>query len=158
MGATIARKHSGLHCTVIDLPVALPHARLLAQREGHADIVEHRSGNLVTDDWDTEWDVVLLSNILHHFTPDMVRAILQRACAALAHDGTVAIWELERPAPGRKPSEGDGVALFFRLTSTAAAYSGEEYARWLNQAGFTRTKVVRPTLRPGNVLIHARRA
>ena len=157
MGATIARKHPGLRSTVIDLPAALDHARRLAQQEGHADLVEHRAGNLRTDDLGTGWDVVLLSNVLHHFKPDEVQSILRRAFTALADRGTVAIWELERPSATRQPSEGDGVALFFRLISSAAAYSGEEYAGWLAAAGFTRTKVVRPVLRPGTVLVHARR-
>jgi ubiquinone/menaquinone biosynthesis C-methylase UbiE len=157
MGAAIARKHPPLRSTVIDLAPALEHARRLAKSEGHADIVEHREGNVLTDDFGTGWDVVLLSNILHHFTPRDVQTIMQRAYRALGDDGTVAIWELERPAPGKKPSEGDGVALFFRLTSSAAAYSGEEYAAWSKDAGFGRTKIVRPTLRPGNVLVHARR-
>lgn len=157
MGATIARKHPGLRSTVIDLPAALDHARRLARQEGHADLVEHREGNLRSDDFGTGWDVVLLSNILHHFRVDEVQSIMRRAHEALAREGTVAIWELERPAATRKPSEGDGVALFFRLTSSAAAYSGEEYAEWLRAAGFTRTKVIRPALRPGTVLVHARR-
>jgi hypothetical protein len=158
MGATVARKHPGMRCTVVDLPAALDHARRLAQREGHADIVEHRAGNLLSDDLGAGWDVVLLSNILHHFTPADVKAIMRRAYAAVAGQGTVAIWELERPASSQKPCEGDGVALFFRLTSSAAAYSGEEYAAWLTEAGFTRAKIVRPALRPGNVLVHARRS
>jgi hypothetical protein len=100
---------------------------------------------------------VLLSNILHHFTPDDVRAIIGRAHAALGADGTVAVWELERPSRAKRPSEGDGVALFFRLTSSAAAYSGQEYAQWLTDAGFAQVKIVRPRLRPGTVLVHARR-
>jgi SAM-dependent methyltransferase len=156
MGATIARKHPGLRSTVIDLPAALDHARRLATREGLDDIVEHRAGDVLSGELGTGWDVVLLSNILHHFPPDQVRLIMRRACDALGPDGTVAVWELERPAPGQKPSEGDGVALFFRLISTAAAYSGEEYAGWLTEAGFTRTRIVRPRLRPGSVLVHAR--
>jgi hypothetical protein len=157
MGATIARKHPRLRVTVLDLPRALEHARRLAELEGHADIVEHRAGDLVTDDWGTDWDVLLLSNILHHFTPPDVRTILARAHRALARNGTIAIWELQRPAPGQKPSAGDAIALFFRLTSSAAAYSGEEYAAWLGEAGFSHARIVRPTLRPGNVLVHARR-
>jgi cyclopropane fatty-acyl-phospholipid synthase-like methyltransferase len=157
LGAAIARKHKGLRSTVIDLPAAIEHARRLAEEEGHADIVEHRAGNLLTDEWGPGWDVLLLSNILHHFTPDDVRGILRRSHDALETDGTVAIWELERPAPHKKPSEGDGVALFFRLISTAAAYSAEEYAAWLTEAGFTRVKIIRPALRPGTVLVHARR-
>ena len=135
----------------------LDHARALAQRAGHADIVEHRAGDLLKDDLGTDWDVVLLSNILHHFTVDEIKRILVRAYAALPADGPVAIWELERPAPGKDPNEGDGIALFFRLTSTAAAYSGDEYAAWLTEAGFRAVSIVRPKLRPSTVLIHARR-
>jgi hypothetical protein len=157
MGATIARKHPPLRSTVLDLPAAVEHARRLAAREGHGDIVEHRAGNLVTDEFGTGWDVVLLSNILHHFTPGDVRGIVRRVYEALGRAGTVAIWELERPSPHKKPSEGDGIALFFRLTSSAAAYSGEEYAAWLGEAGFSRVKIVRPALRPGSVLVHGRR-
>jgi hypothetical protein len=156
MGATIARKHPPLRSTVVDLPAAIEHARRLASQEGHADIVDYRGGDLLNDDLGTGWDVVLLSNILHHFTPDVVRTILGRAHSALVPDGTVTVWELERPSRTKPPSEGDGLALFFRLISSAAAYSGEEYAQWMTQAGFTRTKVVRPRLRPGTVLVHGR--
>ncbi|HUE84480.1 MAG TPA: methyltransferase [Vicinamibacterales bacterium] len=157
LGATIARRHSPMHATVIDLPAAIEHARSLAQHEGHADIVEHRPGDLMTGDFGTGWDVVLLSNILHHLTPQLVRSVVARVHDALTIGGTVAIWELERPARSKRPSEGDGVALFFRLISSAAAYSGEEYKGWLEDAGFTHTKIVRPRLRPGTVLVHARR-
>jgi hypothetical protein len=157
MGATIARKHPPLRSTVVDLPAAIDHARQLAHQEGHGELVDHRPGDLINDDLGTGWDVVLLSNILHHFAPDVVRSIIGRAHAALGAGGTVAVWELERPSRTKPPSEGDGVALFFRLISSAAAYSGEEYARWMTDAGFTHTKIVRPRLRPGTVLIHARR-
>jgi 2-polyprenyl-3-methyl-5-hydroxy-6-metoxy-1,4-benzoquinol methylase len=156
MGATLCRKHPPLRSTVLDLPAAIEHARALAHREGIADIVEHRAGDLMRDDFGEGWDVVLLSNILHHFQPAQIVAILTRARRAMAPDATIAIWELERPKRTAPPSEGDGVALFFRLTSTAGAYSGKEFETWLSQAGFERVKTVRPRLSPGNVLVHAR--
>ena len=157
MGASIARKHPPMRSTVIDLPLAIEHARRLAQQEGHRNLVDHRPGDLLKDDLGIGWDVVLLSNILHHFTPELVRRIFARAYDALGAGGTVAVWELERPSRAKRPSEGDGVALFFRLTSSASAYSGDEYAQWMTDAGFTHTKIVRPRLRPGTVLVHARR-
>jgi SAM-dependent methyltransferase len=157
MGAAICRKHPPMRATVIDLPAALEHARPLAEREGIADIVDHRVGDLLRDELGSGWDVVLLSNILHHFSADDIRRILKRAYEALTANGTVAIWDLERPAPGKHPNEGDGIALFFRLTSTAGIYSGDEYAGWLRDAGFERITVVRPVLRPSTVLVHARR-
>ena len=157
LGASISRRHPPMRSTVIDLPAAIPPARELAAREGLADLVEHREGDLTRDDLGSGWDVVLLSNILHHFQPAQIAGILTRVHRATAEDGTVAIWEIERPRRSAKPSEGDGVALFFRLTSTAGAYSGEEYAEWLEHAGFRAITIVRPRLSPGSVLVHARR-
>ena len=156
MGATLCRKHQPMRSTVLDLPAAIEHARALALREGIDDVVEHRAGDLTRDDIGEGWDVVLLSNILHHFQPEQIVNILTRARRAMAPDGTVAIWEIERPKRSAPPSEGDGVALFFRLTSTAGAYNGAEHAAWLESAGFDRTKIVKPRLSPGNVLVHAR--
>lgn len=157
MGAAICRKHPPMRSTVLELPAAIEHARALAGREGLSELVEHRSGNLITDDLGTGWDVVLLSNILHHFSAEDIRGILARVHRALSPGGTVAIWELERPSSDKPPNEGDGIALFFRLTSTAAVYSGDAYASWLKEAGFARVKIVRPMLHPSTVLICGRR-
>jgi O-methyltransferase len=158
MGATLCRKHPPMRSTVLDLPAAIVHARALAEREGLADVVTHQAGDLMRDDFGDGWDVLVLSNILHHFQPDQIAAILTRAQRAMGPDATIVIWELERPKRSAPPSAGDGVALFFRLTSTAGAYSGSEYAGWLESAGFERVKIVRPRLSPGAVLLHARTA
>ncbi|MBA3271665.1 MAG: hypothetical protein H0T71_14270 [Acidobacteria bacterium] len=157
MGAAICRKHPPMRSTVIELPAAVTHARTLAEREGINDIVDHRSGDVMTEALGSGADVVLLSNILHHFLPDQIGSLLERVHQSLNADGTVAIWELERPNRDSKPSGGDGIALFFRITSTASTYSGDEYAGWLTQAGFSRVKIVRPRLSPGSVIVHARR-
>jgi 2-polyprenyl-3-methyl-5-hydroxy-6-metoxy-1,4-benzoquinol methylase len=153
LGAAICRRHPPLRSTVVDLPAAIEHARALAIGEGLQDLVEHRAGDLTRDDLGTGWDVVLLSNILHHFQPPQIAGILRRVHTALKGGGTAAIWEFERPRRTAAPGQGDGVALFFRLTSTAGAYSGDEYMQWLKEAGFTRVTCVRPRLTPGNVLV-----
>jgi hypothetical protein len=158
MGAAICRKHPPMRSTVIDLPAAIAHARRLAEREGIADVVDHRDGDITSDPLDAGADVVVLSNILHHLAPDQIVALMGRVRNALQTDGTVVVWDLERPARDSKPSGGDGIALFFKITSTASAYSGEEYARWLSQAGCDRVKIVRPRLSPGSVIVHARRS
>jgi hypothetical protein len=157
MGAAICRKHPPMRSTVIDLPAAIDHARALARAEGIDDLVEHRAGDLTTEDLGEGWDVALLSNILHHFQPEHMQTILARVHRSLADDGTVAIWELERPNRDKPPAAGDGVALFFRLTSTAGAYSGGQYQAWLEAAGFSRIKIVRPRLSPNAVIVHARK-
>lgn len=157
LGAAICRRHPPMRSTVLDLPAALPSARQLAVEAGIADLVEHRPGDLLHDDFGNGLDVVLLANILHHFGPQQNRAVLAKAAAALVPDGTLVIWDFAIPKPGAKPGFGDGVALFFRLTSTARCYAADEYGDWLRAAGLHRVKVARPPLSPGNVLLTARR-
>jgi hypothetical protein len=156
-GAAICRKHPPMTSTVLDLPIAIEHARELARQEKIDDIVEHRAGDILVADYGSDNDVALLSNILHHFDEEANLRILGRAFDSLTAQGTVAIWEIEAPERDSKPTHGDGAALYFRLTSTARCYHGSEYAGWLERVGFTGVRVTRPALSPGSVLITGRR-
>jgi hypothetical protein len=157
IGAAICRKHPPMRSIVIDLPHAIEHARQLATREGIADIVEHRPGDIMNTDLGKNNDVAILANITHHFSSDANIALLKRVADSMSEDATLAIWDLEAPDPGSKPSQGDGAALYFRLTSTARCYSGTQYSEWLRDTGCRRIRVTRPRLRPGYVLVTARR-
>jgi ubiquinone/menaquinone biosynthesis C-methylase UbiE len=155
LGAAICRRHPPMRSTVIDLPQALEHSRALAREAGHSDLVDYREGDLLNDPLE-ESDVALLANILHHFCPTQVTALLGRVRDVLRPGGTVAIWELESQRSGSRVDHGDLVALFFRLTSTSGAYHGTQYARWLAAAGFSAVRVLRPRSSPGRVLVLAR--
>jgi O-methyltransferase domain len=157
IGAAICRAHPRMRATVIDLPQAIAHARRLAAAEGITDIVEYRAGDVMTADLGRGVDLAVLSNILHHFSPERGRMLLARVHAALDESGTVAIWEMEATRSPAKSTAGDVIALYFRLTSTARLYHASEYARWLEDAGFTGIRIVRPRSRPLNVLVTARR-
>jgi hypothetical protein len=155
-GAAICHRHPPLRSMVIDLPQAVAEARPLARAAGIADVVTHREGDVLTADLGRDHDVVLLANILHHFTADRIALILGRAGAASRDDATIAIWESEAPKRGTRATAGDAIALYFRLTSTAGAYHADEYSAWVRAAGFTGIKVTRPALSPGNVLVTGR--
>jgi hypothetical protein len=159
LGAEVCRAHPPLRAEVFDLPQALPHARALAAEAGHDDLVEFRSGDLLADAvYGQGYDVALLANILHHFRPEQNQDIVRRAAASLDPGGTLAIWDFETPRADQKAGMGDGVALFFRLTSTAACYHGDQYAAWLSAAACTSVRVIRPLLSPGNVLVVGKRS
>ncbi|MEN3336200.1 MAG: hypothetical protein V7641_5565 [Blastocatellia bacterium] len=156
-GAAICRKHPPMKSTVLDLPVAIDYARELARAEKIDDVVEHRAGDILVADYGSDNDVVLVSNILHHFDDATNIGILRRAFDSLTIQGTLAIWEIEAPVKDSKPTQGDGAALYFRLTSNARCYSGSEYTRWLEQVGFAQVRAIRPALSPGSVLVIGRR-
>jgi hypothetical protein len=157
LGAAICRRHPPMRATVLDLPQALAHARAIGRDAGLQDVVRWREGDLLTADYGEGHGVVLLANILHHFTGDRIQSILERSHTALEPGGTVAIWEVEAPSKKGRATSGDGAALFFKLTSTAGAYSGDQYADWLRGARFSKVAVARPALAPGYVLVNARR-
>lgn len=155
-GAAVCRRHPPLHGTVLDLPQAIRHARVLAADEGIGDVVSHVEGDVLTSDLGRR-DVILLFNILHHFPDDRAQSILRRVHDALRQEGVVAIWEFEAARTHSRATSGDAAALFFRLTSTARAYHAEDYAHWLREAGFRDVRLSRPMASPGKVLVTARR-
>lgn len=155
-GAAICRRHPPMRSTVLDLPAAIEHARALAQSAGHGDLVDYRAGDLLADDLGSGWDVVLLSNILHHFSPEQNEQILRRVKSATSAGGTVAIWELERPKNGASAGPGDVAGLLFRLSSNASTYGASDYEGWLERAGFREVRSLRSLLSPGNVLVVGR--
>jgi len=153
LGAAICRRHPPMTSTVLDLPQAIPHARELARREQITEVVTHRVGDLLAGQYGSNYDVVLAANILHHFAPETNVTIIGRIRDAMRPGSTVAIWEIEAPRRGSPVTSGDGAALYFRLTSTAATYHGGEYAEWLTAAGFHDVRIARPLTTPGSVLI-----
>jgi hypothetical protein len=142
-----------MRSTVIDLPEAVEEGRALTREAGNADVVDHRAGDLLADHPLEECDAALLSNILHHFVPDEISALIARVRIALRPGGTVAIWDLESARRGASVGHGDVVSLFFRLTSSSGAYHGTDYANWLRDNGFSHVKVLRPHRSPGHVLV-----
>lgn len=155
-GAAICQRHPPMRSTVIDLPQALSHGRALAAEAGHAGLVDFVAGDLLSDVLPPA-DVVLLSQVLHHFTTDQTRSLLDRVHACLSPEGSVAIWEVEAPRRGSRPGHGDVAALYFRLTSTAETPHGDDYAAWLAASGFRQVRRIRPALTPGRVLVVGRR-
>lgn len=158
VGAELCRRHPGLVSTVLDRPEALVTAEALARARGYGAALRFHAGDLLTDPLPGPQDVILLCNILHHFSEQTNLSILQRARAALVPGGTVAVFDIETPREGSAAdAAGDGMALYFRITSSSRCVRGEEYARWLEQSGF-RTHIVRSIRLPSRVLIVGRAA
>ena len=153
LGAAICRKHPPLRSTVFELEPALVAARELAKTEGIGDVVHHQAADILNDELGSDHDVALLANILHHFTPDQIMALLKKVRPALRAKGTIVIWEFERPKQDAKVGAGDAMALYFRLTSSASAYHADEYSEWLRASGFQNIRISRSRLVPGYVLV-----
>lgn len=157
VGAALCRAHPGLRSVVLERAEAIPEARRLAEAKGIADVVSFREANLLEDEYGESADVVILANILHHFDPATNLQILSRAKRALRPGGVIGLFDIEAPGPNAPPeAAGDAAALFFRITSNSACFSGDDYLAWLGQAGFEGARAVRSLLLPSRLLVVAR--
>ncbi|MBK5255597.1 MAG: hypothetical protein JJE39_06155 [Vicinamibacteria bacterium] len=156
VGAALCRAHPGLLSVVLERGEALSEARRLATEARITDVVSFRECDLLSDEYGEGADVVILANILHHFDPDTNRRILARAKRALRSGGSIGIFDIEAPNPKAPPeAAGDAAALFFRITSNSACFSGDDYVGWLRHTGFKRPRAVRSVLLPSRLLVVA---
>ncbi|MFY9821416.1 MAG: class I SAM-dependent methyltransferase [Thermoanaerobaculia bacterium] len=151
LSAAICRRHPGLRAVILDLPEAVEHAAPLLAGEEMGERVVHRAGNALTDDLGTEaWDVVFVSNLVHHFDDATNRALAKRIATALRPGGIFVIQELFRPrSPGDEGQIGALLDLYFALTSQSGTWSFEEMADWQREAGLRPRKPVKLVTAPG---------
>jgi SAM-dependent methyltransferase len=143
------RRYPQMRAVVMDLPEAVKQAAPILAKEGMGDRVVHRAGDALTDDLGTEaWDLIFMSQLLHHFDEASNRDLVRRAALALRPGGILAIQDVLRPS-GRDNGAvllGD---LFFATTSQAGTWSLAEMADWQRAAGLVPKKPVRFLSLPG---------
>lgn len=120
----LCRRYPTLHSTILELPEAAEEASRLLAGERTDGRIQLRAGNALTDDLGLgQFDLVLMSNVAHHFTADENRRLAVRVARALKPDGYFVIGEFVRRA---RPGAGDAVAatsdLYFALTSTSGTW------------------------------------
>ena len=89
--AALCRRHEGLRAVVLDLPPAVEAAAPLLEAEGMGDRVVHRAGDALRDDLgDEDWDVVMIVQLVHHFSDEQNRELAARVARALRPGGVYA--------------------------------------------------------------------
>jgi SAM-dependent methyltransferase/DNA-binding transcriptional ArsR family regulator len=149
----LCRRHPALRAEILDLPGALAHAAPILDHEGLGDRVTHRGGDALTDDLGRgAFDLVFVSNLLHHFEPAQCRNVIRRAADALRPGGILVIQELFALSSTRRAGQAATLAdLYFALTSRSGALSVEDLAAWQAEAGLTPRKPIRFVSFPGAV-------
>ncbi len=149
--AVLCRRHPGLHAEVLDLESAVAWSAGILAREGLGDRVAHRIGDARTEDFGVEvFDLVLMSNLLHHVDEATGRDMTGRAARALRPGGVLVVQELVTPAAGGGGGQAEALAdLYFALTSEAGTRPFAEYAAWQRDAGLLPRRAIRFLSFPG---------
>lgn len=146
-GIEIGRAFGDAHVTGLDWPEVVRHAAENARGNGLEDRYRAVGGSAFTVDWDGRYDTILMVNFLHHFGPDEIVALLQKAKEHLEEGGQVHIVDF---IPGREgPTEFEALFSFWMLATTPAgdAHSAPALIALAEQAGFRAEdeQLLRPT-------------
>jgi ubiquinone/menaquinone biosynthesis C-methylase UbiE len=150
--AVIAARHPHLRVTLFDLEPVCALAR-----ERFARLDEHRltaiAGNFHRDPLPADTDCVLLSNVLHDWSPDECLRLLTRVYQSLPPGGELLIYEVmaAEDQPGREDSL-FSLALVLD-TNQGRVYRFEEIQAWLQKCGFQNTE--REPITSGTALIRS---
>lgn len=155
----LCRKHPQLKSTVLELPGAMESAAAIAKRYDDTGRVNYKTGNALTDDLGTEqFDVVMINNVVHHFTVEQNKELAKKIARALKPGGIYIIGEFIRTD---KPGEGGAVAatsgLYFSVISASGNWSLAEMRSWQENAGLKSEKPIATMTIPGWKMVVARK-
>lgn len=140
-GIAFLRNYPKARVTAMDWPNVLAVA---AENAKAADVANRHTllpGSAFDVDWGGPYDLVLLTNFLHHFDLPTCEQLAAKSFAALAPGGRTITLEFV-PNPDRvSPASTAGFALIM-LASTVRgdAYTFAEYEKVFAKAGFTRSE------------------
>ena len=155
----LCRRHAGLQATILDLPAAVEQSAPILARENMGDRVRHRAGNALTDDLgENVWDVVFLSQLVHHFTDEQNRAVMRGIARALRPGGVCAVVEVLRPAsPEQAGGMGAVLDLYFAATSRSGTWPLATMQSWQRDAGLQVESPIHLRTLPGGAMAIGKR-
>jgi SAM-dependent methyltransferase len=147
----LCRRHEGLRSTILDLPQAVKYAAPLLAAEGMGERVIHRAGDALTEDLGADtYDLVLVAQLVHHFSEVENRDLAARVAHALRPHGVYAILDLFRPRSAKEAGQlGALTEFYFGLTSQSGTWPVEEISDWQRQAGLSPRRAIRFRTLPG---------
>ncbi|MEM6782933.1 MAG: class I SAM-dependent methyltransferase [Bacteroidota bacterium] len=154
----LARARPDLHVTVADLPDAVALATVPTDLTGRLRFVAtdlRTADPAALDPEIPAYDLVFVSQVLHHFDAEMCRRLVVRIAAVLRPGGVLAVQDVlrtERPDPLPALAQ-----LYFAFTSRSGAWTGDTVRGWQRHAGLTPLQPVAYRTVPGVGLLMARR-
>jgi ubiquinone/menaquinone biosynthesis C-methylase UbiE len=137
-GIEVAKHNPQARIVAVDWAPVLDVARENARKAGVEARYDTRPGSAFDVDYGGPYDAVLLTNFLHHFSPETCVSLLKKVHASMKPGGKVAALEFVPNEDRVSPP----MAAAFSLTMLASTPEGDAYtfkqiADMYRQAGFT---------------------
>lgn len=141
-GIAFAKINPLTEVTAVDWKNVLEVATENSQAAGVADRHNTISGSAFDVDYGTGYDVVLLTNFLHHFDPPTNEKLLRKVHTALAEGGRAVTLEFVPNEDRISPPEAAGFSMMMLAGTPAGdAYTFAELESMAANAGFSRSEI-----------------
>jgi 2-polyprenyl-3-methyl-5-hydroxy-6-metoxy-1,4-benzoquinol methylase len=140
-GIAFAQQNSNAHIVALDWPNVLAVAQANAQSMGVADRYSTIPGSAFEVDFNGPYNVILLTNFLHHFDVVACESLLQKTRASLVEGGRAVILDFipneDRVSP---PIPAAFAMTMLGSTPHGDVYTPTEYETMCRNAGFARSQ------------------
>ena len=141
-GIAFAKQNPQVEVTAVDWPKVLEVAKENAQAAGVADRFHTNPGSAFDVDYGTGYDLVLLTNFLHHFDPNTCETLLRKVHAALVDGGRAATLEFVPNDDRVTPPQAAAFSMqMLGGTPSGDAYTFAELEQMFRNAGFARSEL-----------------
>ena len=141
-GIAFAKNNPQVEVVALDWPNVLQVAKQNAREAGVADRYSIIEGSAFDVDYGKDYDVILLTNFLHHFDPPTCEKLLRKVHAALVDGGRAVTLEFvpneDRISP---PDAAAFSVMMLGSTPSGDAYTFSDLDAMANNAGFKRSEV-----------------
>ena len=139
-GIAFATQNPQAEITAVDWKAVLEVARENAEKAGVADRYSTIEGSAFDVEFGSGYDLVLLTNFLHHFDPPTNETLLRKVRAALADGGRAVTLEFVPNDDRVTPPEVAGFSMVMLVgTPSGDAYTFAELEQMFSNAGFSRS-------------------
>jgi SAM-dependent methyltransferase len=141
-GIKLAQKYPNVEVVALDWPDVVKVAQENAANMGVGDRHSAIPGSAFDADFDGMYDIVLLTNFLHHFDLPTCETLLRRVFAALNPGGTVLTVEFVPNDDRVTPPDSAGFSLvMLASTPRGDAYTFAELQSMFSNAGFEKSEI-----------------
>ena len=156
---SLCRRYPALQSIVLDLPDAVREAAAILASENMGSRVIHQAGDVLTDELgEGSFDAVFISQLVHHFTEDQNRGLMQKIARALRPHGVCVILDtVGAEQPGAGGQTGALLDLYFAMLSEAGTWPTSSIQAWFEAADLVCLAPVRFRNMPGGAMVAARK-
>ncbi len=153
-GLAFATQNPQAEIVALDWASVLAVAKENAQTMAVADRFKTIEGSAFDVDYGSGYDLVLLTNFLHHFDPQTCEMLLRKVHAALADGGRAVTVEFVPNDDRISPPDAAGFSLqMLGGTPSGDAYTFAELEQMAEKAGFKRSEIQALPMSIENVVI-----